>query len=80
MAYTQNPHVPRVRQSNDNAHAERFNWALTEELLDGVPVGLHAINPALPAYLQRHNEKRHHFGLGPKTPLQTLQECVQAID
>lgn len=70
----------RVRQSNDNAHVERFNRTLREELLDGLPVDLTAINRALPAYLKHYNEKRHHFGLALKTPLQILQECVQAID
>lgn len=70
----------RVRQSNDNAHVERFNRTLREELLDGLPVDLSAINRALPTYLRHYNETRHHFGLDLNTPLQILQECVQAID
>lgn len=70
----------RVRQSNDNAHVERFNRTLREELLDGLPVDLTAINRALPAYLKHYNEKRHHFGLNLQTPLQLLAQCSQAID
>src|SRR3989338_50221 len=70
----------RVRQSNDNAHIERFNRTLREELLDGLPVDLVAINRALPAYLRHYNEKRHHFGIDLKTPLQLLAQCSQAID
>lgn len=70
----------RVRRCNDNAHVERFNRTLREELLDGLPVDLTAINRALPAYLRHYNEERHHFGLELATPLQKLHECVQAID
>ncbi len=70
----------RVRQSNDNAHVERFNRTLREELLDGLPVDLTTINRALPTYLKHYNEKRHHFGLQLRTPLQLLTQCSQAID
>lgn len=70
----------RVRQSNDNAHVERFNRTLREECLDALPVDLVAINRALPKYLRHYVERRHHFGLNLHTPLQKLQECVQAID
>lgn len=70
----------RVRQSNDNAHVERFNRTLREELLNGLPIDLTAINRALPVYLKHYNETRHHFGLDLKTPLQLLAQCSQAID
>jgi transposase InsO family protein len=70
----------RVRQSNDNAHVERFNRTLREECLDALPVDLTAINRALPEYLKKYNTTRHHFGLNLKTPYQVLTECVQAID
>lgn len=70
----------RVRQSNDNAHVERLNRTLREECLDGLPVDQTAINRALPVYLKHYNEKRHHFGLDLKTPLQLLAQCSQAID
>lgn len=70
----------RVRQSNDNAHVERFNRTLREECLDALPVDLVAINRELPAYLRHYVETRHHFGLDLRTPLQVLSKCVQAID
>ena len=70
----------RVRQSNDNAHIERFNRTLREECLDALPVDLHAINTVLPQYLAGYNTTRHHFGLNLRTPLAVLTECVQAID
>lgn len=62
----------RVRQSNDNAHVERFNRTLREELLDGLPVDPAAINRALPQYLKHYNEERHHFGISLQKPIQLL--------
>lgn len=70
----------RVRQSNDNAHVERFNRTLREECLDALPVDPYAVNRALPTYLRHYVERRHHFGLDLNTPLQVLSKCVQAID
>ena len=70
----------RVRQSNDNAHVERFNRTLREKCLDVLSVDLPVINRALSEYLASYNGTRHHFGLGLKTPLAVLTECVQAID
>ena len=70
----------RVRQSNDNAHVERFNRTLREECLDALLVDLIAINRALPVYVRHYVESRHHFGLDLQTPRQFLAKCVQAID
>jgi transposase InsO family protein len=70
----------RVRQSNDNAHIERFNRTLREECLDALSIDLFVLNRAIPKYLERYNNERHHFGLDLKTPLAILTECVQAID
>ncbi len=70
----------RVRQSNDNAHVERFNRTLREECLDALSIEIRAINAILPTYLSGYNTTRHHFGLDLKTPLAILTECVQAID
>lgn len=69
----------RVRQSNDNAHIERFNRTLREECMDAMPIDLFALNRALPKYLERYNTTRHHFGLNLSTPLKFLK-CFQAID
>ena len=63
----------RVRQSNDNAHIERFNRTLREECLDALPVHLTTINRNLPKYLKHYVEERHHFGLELKKPAQLLE-------
>ena len=70
----------RIGKPNDNAHIERFNRTLQEECLDKEDRTPEAFNKALKAYLSWYRDKRHHFGLNLKTPLQKLTECVQAID
>jgi transposase InsO family protein len=70
----------RVRQSNDNAHIERFNRTLREECMDALPVNLTTINRALPKYLKHYVETRHHFGINLMKPVQLLTKCFQAID
>lgn len=62
----------RVRQSNDNAHIERFNRTLREECLDALPVRLDAINRALRSYLKHYVEARHHFGIELRKPIELL--------
>lgn len=69
----------RVRQSNDNAHVERFNRTLREECLDAVPVDITPVNRALATYCAFYNNERHHFGLNLNTPLFALKRS-QAID
>lgn len=63
----------RVRRPNDNAHLERFNRTLQDELVRALPVDVDILNKALPKYLSFYNQKRHHFGLNLKTPLQVMQ-------
>ncbi len=63
----------RVRQSNDNAHIERFNRTLREECLDSLPVHLTTINRTLPTYLKHYVETRHHFGINLMKPAQLLE-------
>lgn len=70
----------RIGKPNDNAHIERFNRTLQEECLDKEDRTPEAFNTALATYMPWYNNERHHFGLNLKTPLQTLTECVQAID
>lgn len=70
----------RIGKPNDNAHIERFNRTIQEECLDKEQRTPEAFNAALKVYLPWYNNERHHFGLNLKTPLQTLTECVQAID
>ena len=62
----------RVRQSNDNAHIERFNRTLREECLDALPVHLSTINRMLPHYLKHYVETRHHFGIQLRKPAELL--------
>lgn len=63
----------RVRQSNDNAHIERFNRTIQEECLDYVPRRVGAFRSALPEYLEYYNGKRLHMGINYQTPLEVLQ-------
>lgn len=70
----------RVRQSNDNAHIERFNRTLREECMDTLPVNLRIINRHLPVYLKHYVETRHHFGINLMKPAQLLVGCSQGID
>jgi transposase InsO family protein len=63
----------RVRQSNDNAHIERFNRTLREECLDGLPINLTIINSHFSVYLKHYVETRHHFGINLMKPAQLLE-------
>jgi transposase InsO family protein len=63
----------RVRRPNDNAHLERFNRTIQEECLDRLPKDTRVINRNLPRWLRYYNERRHHFGLNLKTPLQVVR-------
>lgn len=66
----------RVRQSNDNAHVERFNRTIQEECLgaylDNRQSDKH-IQAKLNKYLEFYNYKRIHLSLQYKTPSQMLQ-------
>jgi transposase InsO family protein len=63
---------PRVRRPNDNAHLERFNRTLQDELLRELPVKVRVYNRKLPGYLSYYNTERLHFGLQLKTPSQMI--------
>lgn len=67
----------RVRRPNDNAHLERFNRTIQEELLQGLPKDVNIINKAIPRYLRYYNTKRKHLSLGLLTPAEALQKCFQ---
>lgn len=64
----------RIRRPNDNAHLERFNRTIQEECLDRLPRDVNIINEKLSEYLKYYNEKRYHFGLKLKTPIQIIKE------
>lgn len=65
----------RVRQSNDQAHIERFNRTIQEECLDLTPHTLKDFKRALKQYLQHYNGKRLHMGINYQTPLEVLRRC-----
>lgn len=63
----------RVRQSNDNAHVERFNRTLQEECLDHAPQTIENLRNVLPPYLNYYNNERTHMGINYQTPLEVLR-------
>lgn len=66
----------RVRQPNDNAHIERFNRTLQEELSDDLHryrSNVPRLNDALGRYLTYYNEQRPHLGLQCRTPAEVLR-------
>ena len=65
----------RVRQSNDNAHIERFNRTIQEECTDKVPKALKRFRDVVPSYLKHYNTKRLHMGINYQTPLEVLRRC-----
>lgn len=62
----------RVRQSNDNAHVERFNRTLQEECLDRTAHTFSAFKKVLPQYLNYYNNERTHMGIDYLTPSQLI--------
>lgn len=63
----------RVRQSNDNAHVERFNRTLEEECLDETAHTVPDFRAALKVYLPFYNGERLHMGINYQTPLEVLR-------
>lgn len=63
----------RVRQSNDNAHVERFNRTIQEECLDRTTHSLENFREVLPNYLNYYNNARTHMGINYQTPLEVLR-------
>lgn len=63
----------RVRQSNDQAHIERFNRTIQEECLDQTQQTIRHFRQALGAWLPYYNGERIHMGLNYKTPVEILK-------
>lgn len=66
----------RVRKPNDNAHVERFNRTIQEELRDDIRQyreNVPKLNRALTGYLKYYNNERLHMGINLKTPTEVLQ-------
>ena len=62
----------RVRQSNDNAHVERFNRTIQEECLDRTTHTIPAFKKALDEYLPYYNTERTHMGINYQIPSQLI--------
>ena len=62
----------RVRQSNDNAHIERFNRTIQEECLDRIYKLPVYYQKAIDGYLPYYNHERLHMGIKLKTPAQVI--------
>jgi len=63
----------RVKQSNDNAHIERFNRTIQEECLDRTAHTIKHFKIALRKYLPYYNTERLHMGINYQTPLEVLR-------
>ncbi len=63
----------RVRTPNDNAHIERFNRTLQDELLGKYSTWNLAKDKDLTAYLSYYNNERRHMGIDMKRPQQVVQ-------
>lgn len=63
----------RVRQSNDQAHIERFNRTIQEECLDRAAQTIRNFRKALKTWLPYYNSERIHMGLDYKTPVEILK-------
>lgn len=66
----------RVRQSNDNAHVERFNRSIQEESLDHVLKEFYSYRKAVKNYLAYYNGERIHMGINFLTPLQKAAQTI----
>jgi len=67
----------RVRKPNDNAHIERFNRTIQEEMRTEIRQYKHNIpwlNRSINEYLKYYNTERLHMGLGYQTPQEILDE------
>ena len=62
----------RVRQSNDNAHIERFNRTIQEECLDRIYKQPRYYQKAIDGYLPYYNTERLHLGIKLKTPAEMI--------
>ncbi len=63
----------RVRQSNDNAHVERFNRTLQEECVSPYPLRRNVTQARLDEYLDYYNNGRRHMGIRMRKPAELVQ-------
>lgn len=62
----------RVRQSNDNAHIERFNRTIQQELLGTRPLRKHVTQARLDEWLHYYNHDRLHLGIELRSPIELV--------
>lgn len=67
----------RVRQSNDNAHIERFNRTLQDECLGKYPTRDTTTQTKLDRYLRYYNHERKHIGIGLRRPKDLLAQAFK---
>lgn len=67
----------RIRQSNDNAHVERFNRTLQDECLGKYPTRDTTTQAKLDMYLRYYNHERKHMGIGLKRPKDLLTQVLE---
>jgi transposase InsO family protein len=58
----------RVRQSNDNAHIERFNRTIQDECLSSYPTRSSTTQAKIDEFLSYYNNDRKHMGISLKRP------------
>jgi putative transposase len=63
----------RVRQSNDNAHVERFNRTLQDECVSSYPLRRNVTQARLNEYLDYYNNGRRHMGIAMRRPRELAQ-------
>lgn len=68
-----NHRYSRVRQSNDQAHIERFNRTIQEECLDHTAQTIPHFRKALKEFLPYYNNERLHMGINYQTPGEVLR-------
>lgn len=66
----------RVRQSNDNAHIERFNRTIQDECVRQYPTRADTTQAKLNVYLHYYNHERKHMGIGLKRPRDLLTQVL----
>jgi transposase InsO family protein len=66
----------RVRQSNDNAHIERFNRTIQEECLGVYPTRASVTQTKLNRFLRYYNTERKHMGIELKRPKDLLVQIL----
>jgi len=67
----------RVRQSNDNAHIERFNRTIQDECLGKYPSKDTTTQAKLNNFLHYYNTERKHLGIGLKRPSDLLAQAAE---